>query len=201
MRIAIVSDIHEDFENLQKALNTINELNPDKIVCLGDIIGFESKYYEYENSRSAKKCVQFLQKESDIIVSGNHELVATKQIPHFSQQIGFPNDWYTMDFQKKEEKYKNDFFLYKDEAENDLGIDELKLLSELKSWEFLNNKDMCIMFSHFIYPDINGNRINFFNTKKGFLSHFEWMSTNDIDISFVGHAHIEGVGIAHKKGL
>ena len=57
-----------------------------------------------------------------------------------------------------------------------------------------------LLFSHFIYPDINGNLKVFSNSKYGFSSHFEWMEKLKVNISFVGHAHISGVGIVSKKG-
>ncbi|MBT8231999.1 MAG: YfcE family phosphodiesterase [Saprospiraceae bacterium] len=38
MKIAVISDIHENFHNLILALNIINEREVDQIICLGDLM-------------------------------------------------------------------------------------------------------------------------------------------------------------------
>ena len=45
MRIAIISDIHEDFAMLEKALAILKSVGYDMLVCLGDITGFAPEYY------------------------------------------------------------------------------------------------------------------------------------------------------------
>jgi predicted phosphodiesterase len=40
MRIAIISDIHSNLEALIRALEIIGQHSVDKIVCLGDIVGY-----------------------------------------------------------------------------------------------------------------------------------------------------------------
>lgn len=199
MRIAIISDIHEDFINLQKAFDYILKLNINKIACLGDIVGFEANHYKYEETRSAHKCIQLIRKYSDIIVTGNHELQATNGLPYFSQKIGFPENWYSISMKERKEVYGHKFFLYRDEAENDLNKTEIDIIKNLDSWKIVNSDSMCLLFSHFIYPDINGNLKYFSNNKDGFLKHFNWMEKLKVDISFVGHVHISGVGIVTKK--
>ena len=200
MRIAVISDIHEDIVNLQLALDQIFNFNIDEIICLGDIIGFESSYYKFDKIRSAQKCFQLLNKYSDIIVAGNHELHATDGLPHFRKKIGFPENWYSISMEKRKEIYGHKFFLYRDESENDLNKEEKEAIKKLNSWEVLELDNMKLLFSHFIYPDINGNLKVFSNSKDGFFKHFEWMKKLEINISFVGHAHISGVGIVTKKG-
>lgn len=38
MKIAIISDIHENYHNLQKALEKIKDTGAEQIICLGDLI-------------------------------------------------------------------------------------------------------------------------------------------------------------------
>lgn len=201
MLIAIISDIHEDIVNLQKTLDQLLKLNIDRIVCLGDVVGFDNNYYKYEKTRSAQKCIHLLKNYSDINVAGNHDLNASKCLPYFRKLIGFPDNWYTISMEEKERKYQQKFFLYKDEAKNDLSKQDKEFMKDFNSWEILDADTLPILFSHFIYPDINGNMTTFNNTKKGFSQHFEWMEKLKVNISFVGHAHINGVGIAKKKSL
>lgn len=37
MKIGIISDIHDQLDNLQKAINYFDGLNVEKIICLGDV--------------------------------------------------------------------------------------------------------------------------------------------------------------------
>jgi predicted phosphodiesterase len=201
MRIAIISDIHEDLISLQKSLDQILKLKIDKIVCLGDIIGFEKNYYKFDKSRSAQKCFQLINKYSDIIVAGNHELHATDSLPYFKQPIGFPENWYSISMEEKKEEYGHKFFLYRNEAENDLSSEEKEIIKGIKSWEILESNNKRLLFSHFVFPDINGNLKYFANNRDGYSKHFKWMKELNVNISFVGHTHINKVGIIREKGL
>ena len=40
MKIAVVSDIHGNIYALMKTLEDIDEQNVDKIICLGDLVGY-----------------------------------------------------------------------------------------------------------------------------------------------------------------
>ena len=40
MKIAVISDIHGNIYALMKALEDIDEQNVDKIICLGDLVGY-----------------------------------------------------------------------------------------------------------------------------------------------------------------
>lgn len=201
MRVAIISDIHEDLISLKLALESINKLNIDKIFCLGDVVGFENSYYKYEDTRAAKGCLELLVRNSVKIIAGNHEINAVEQMPYYYKEIFFPENWYSIPINEKVRKYDHLFFTYKNEAITDLGNKDLDLIKNLKSWEILNIKSGKVSFSHFIYPDINGNLTTFFNNKSGFSLHFNWMKKNGINISFVGHTHVDGVGIATDKNL
>ena len=201
MRIGIISDIHEDIIGLNKAIDSINNYDIDRIVCLGDIVGFEKGHYKYEKTRNAHECVQLIKHKANIVVAGNHDLLHAQRIPHFATSIGFPENWYDLTLEELKHKYEHIFFLYKDEEENNLDKKDKEFLQELNSWEVLNIDSLRMLFSHFIYPDINGNMKIFTTNKYGFLHHLKWMENNNVNISFAGHAHIEGVGIATRKGL
>ncbi len=64
MKIAIISDIHSNFEALKEVMNKISDLNIDKIICLGDVIGY---------GPSPNKCLELILQNTDTILMGNHE--------------------------------------------------------------------------------------------------------------------------------
>lgn len=64
MRIAIISDIHSNLEALQKAIEIIEQKGVDKVVCLGDIVGYGA---------NPKQCLELTRKISHHIIMGNHD--------------------------------------------------------------------------------------------------------------------------------
>ena len=69
---ADISDIHANYEALIKALSVIKKRNVDKIVCLGDIIGY---------GPNPNECLAIVKKELQIVIMGNHE-EAMKSVFH-----------------------------------------------------------------------------------------------------------------------
>ena len=64
MKIAIISDIHGNFEALKQVLFAIDKLKIKKIFCLGDIVGYYTQINE---------CCEELQKRNVLCVMGNHD--------------------------------------------------------------------------------------------------------------------------------
>ncbi len=67
MRYAIISDIHGNLEALTTALNYIEELEIDHIVCLGDIVGY---------GPNPNECVDLVRTKCLFTVKGNHDAAA-----------------------------------------------------------------------------------------------------------------------------
>jgi predicted phosphodiesterase len=67
MRIAVISDIHANLEALQAVLTRIEVLKADKIVCLGDIVGYNA---------DANECVDIIRTMKIRCVLGNHDACA-----------------------------------------------------------------------------------------------------------------------------
>jgi len=40
MKIAVISDVHANLEALEACLAKLDELKPDKLVCLGDMVDY-----------------------------------------------------------------------------------------------------------------------------------------------------------------
>ena len=49
MKLGVVSDIHEDADNLRKALNILLAHKIDYIICLGDITGYSLEQNEIKH--------------------------------------------------------------------------------------------------------------------------------------------------------
>ncbi len=67
MRFAIISDIHGNLAALQSVVERIKNENCDKVICLGDLVG----YGPHPN-----ECVEIVREIADIIIIGNHDHAA-----------------------------------------------------------------------------------------------------------------------------
>ena len=81
MKLAIITDIHEDVINLKTALKKIEKLNCDNIACLGDISGFSSPQYKHHRTRNASKCLKVIKENCIKILLGNHDIHAAQILP------------------------------------------------------------------------------------------------------------------------
>lgn len=63
-RIAVLSDVHDNLEAFQKALKLLDKKNVDKVMMLGDVLGYGA---------SPNECLALADKYADRIVLGNHE--------------------------------------------------------------------------------------------------------------------------------
>jgi predicted phosphodiesterase len=67
LRYAVISDIHANLEAFEAVLNKIEELDVDKIVCLGDLVGYNA---------NPNECVDILRKMKIPTICGNHDAMA-----------------------------------------------------------------------------------------------------------------------------
>ncbi len=71
MRLALVSDVHANLEALQATLADIAAQAADRVVCLGDIVGY--------NTRPAE-CIALIRDGKVSCVAGNHDLAVSGRI-------------------------------------------------------------------------------------------------------------------------
>ena len=112
MRIAIISDIHEDIVNLEKILKKIEGNGYDQLVCLGDISGFSTPYYTYHDTPNAHACLSLLREKNAMILPGNHDFHAAKRIPLESDIFDFTGNWYEMDFRERHQMAQDRIWLH-----------------------------------------------------------------------------------------
>ena len=71
MKLAIFSDVHANLEALEAALRQISGQSVDCILCLGDIVGYNSNPAE---------CIALLRQIGALCVAGNHDRAVCGQI-------------------------------------------------------------------------------------------------------------------------
>ena len=64
MRVALVADIHSNLHALEAVLARVKELKPDRVICLGDIVGYNA---------FPSECIAMTAEHCDQIVMGNHD--------------------------------------------------------------------------------------------------------------------------------
>src|SRR6185503_9156786 len=67
MRYAVISDVHSNLEALRAVLKMLRAIKVDRVVCLGDTVGFNA---------NPRECLEWLMNEGIQGVVGNHDLVA-----------------------------------------------------------------------------------------------------------------------------
>ena len=178
MKYEIVTDIHEDLEALTLVIRDIKNIRVNEIICLGDVIGYNSTYYKFtRNDFSANKCYEILRQNNAKILNGNHDIYHLSKI--LKKQFSKIVDKFPDFFNKINNEYS-----YNDQ---DVTLSErnLKIYDDVKFELVIND----IGFSHFLYP----NTFGWYQLPKNHLesvkSHFKRMILLSTKIWFIGHLH------------
>ncbi|GAB4368507.1 MAG: metallophosphoesterase family protein [Calditrichia bacterium] len=86
MKIAIISDIHANLAALRESLDYIKKEKVDKIVCLGDVVGYGPRPNE---------CVELVRKHCQVCLMGNHDhaVLGLTDTYHFNQYAREAVNW------------------------------------------------------------------------------------------------------------
>jgi len=194
MRLAVISDIHEDIINLERILKKIDSMGYDLLVCLGDISGFSVPHYNYLETRNASDCLSMLRDKQALIVPGNHDFHAARRIPEASDVFAYPEDWYRMDFREKEKLANGKVWLHeKDELDPLYSENDVLYLRTLPEYHVLETEHRKILLSHYIFPNLAGFGKGFYTHAKEFRSHFNFMRERNCPVSLTGHTHMKGI--------
>jgi predicted phosphodiesterase len=199
VKIALIADIHEDVVSLKKALKMIEREKCDQIVCLGDILGYPFKRAKYETTRNAGECIKIIKQNCSAVVPGNHDLFHAKRIPKNVSGFKFPANWYSLSPEDKTYVSDGKVWNYTDDLNVDLSEKELEFLMELPEFVLKNTSHKKVLYSHFVYPNFTGSVCSYHGDGKKIREHFSFLNQNDCQISFVGHMHIEGLGIYYES--
>ncbi|MDA3866400.1 MAG: metallophosphoesterase [Salinivirgaceae bacterium] len=184
MRLALISDIHEDIIQLQLALEKIRKLNCDEIVCLGDISGFSVPHYNYLDSRNARECLRLVRENCSFVIAGNHDLHVARRIPQ-QTSFNYPENWYKLDFHQRAELAMEQVWLYEHEELSALyNHQDVQYLSDLPEYTVRNYNERHILFAHFIYPNLTGSEQVFYFDAKDYVQHQEFMFDCEATLAF-----------------
>jgi predicted phosphodiesterase len=64
MRIALISDVHSNYEALTSVLSTGHDLGIDKYICLGDVVGYGA---------DPNPCCDLIRRMASVTIMGNHD--------------------------------------------------------------------------------------------------------------------------------
>ncbi|MDP8208503.1 MAG: metallophosphoesterase family protein [Candidatus Electryonea clarkiae] len=67
MIFAIISDIHGNLQALEKVLNDIESRKPDRVICLGDLVGYGA---------NPNEVIDRIRQCADVVLAGNHDHAA-----------------------------------------------------------------------------------------------------------------------------
>ena len=197
MKLAIITDIHEDITSLKEALRQIEKHQCDEIICLGDISGFSVPYYTYLNSRNAHECLALVRSTCKIVLLGNHDIHAARIIPKNCTFFDFPDNWYELNYHQRHVLGNDTLWLHE---ENDLNPlykdDDLDFLRSLPEYSVMIIPEVNVLFTHYVYPNISGLKKEFYTYRDEFRKHYDFMQQMECSISFTGHAHVKGFFVA-----
>ncbi len=197
MKIAVISDIHEDLISLKKAFKQIEIEKCDQIICLGDILGYPFLRAKYENTRNASECIRLIKNNCSLVLLGNHEMFHLKKIPKYHSGFVFPNNWYDLTAEEKRHISKNKVWNYADDYLVTLNEYDIEYLSALSEFSFQTVGSIKILFSHFIYPNFSGYVSNYIGNRIKLKEHFNYIKSNQCLYSICGHMHVEGIGLSY----
>jgi predicted phosphodiesterase len=194
MKLALISDIHEDVVNLTKALKLIEKAGCDEIACLGDIVGFSSPFYKYHNTRDANECIRLICENAKYTVAGNHDHYAIRKLPVNIPGFDLPDNWYELPFDQRLKISGRKLWLYEEnELSALLSEKSAQWLGELPEMLLITVNDIPLLLSHFLFPDFTGITTHFTTVKSEFQPHDDLMNQHQAHLSLFGHTHQAGL--------
>lgn len=170
MKQAILSDIHGNLEALTAVLSDVREQDVDRIVCLGDLVGY---------GPNPRECID-LAEQFDVCMLGNHDLAALFDPEGFSSGAERAIFWTRNQLESQDE----------DPVTARRRLDFLAHLPRIY-------RDNEIMFVHgsarsplneYVFPE------DVFNTRK-----MEKIFAVVDHVCFQGHTHVPGVFTEQAK--
>ena len=192
MKIGFISDIHEDFIRLKETVLAMERIGVDEIICLGDIVGYSVPFYGYLSSRNANGVVDLIRDYCSVVVVGNHDLFAVRQIPHNSN-FDYPAEWYSLEFTERKLLSRNKVFLYEDhELPSLLNMKNIEYIASLPEYKIHDCGDHKLLISHYAFPDVTGSCTVEINSPELVRAHLDTMQELGCQYGMSGNDHREG---------
>ena len=201
MRIAVISDIHSDFSSLENAFRKIWDKGCDMVACLGDIVGYSYHYSEWLDGRDPDACIEMVKEHCEYVICGNHDLNAALKLPKNYVELGMPGNWYEMDLNDRMKSTGSAFWMYDDEIEAPISEENAGYLRNLPEQLIIGDNKFRILMTHFVYPDLTGNKQAAPSGHSDFLEHISLIRKNRCRVGLAGHAHLEGHAQITKKAF
>jgi diadenosine tetraphosphatase ApaH/serine/threonine PP2A family protein phosphatase len=98
MRYLILSDIHSNLAALNACIDDAEDKEIDKIICLGDIVGYAAK---------PNQCIEILRKKNAICILGNHDAACINKIElnWFNSLARFCIEWTIKELKKENKEF------------------------------------------------------------------------------------------------
>ena len=199
MRIGIISDIHSDLPALDSALKILSARGYDKLVCLGDIVGYSYHYKENLEGRNSDACIKFIKQYCHKVIAGNHDMFWSMRLPDYLRKTKYPDNWYKLNLKERMNFSNNSIWLYDDEMDESILSDNIDFLSSLPETCVMDCGKFSILFTHFLYPDLTGSSKFFPDSIKHFRPHLKFMQSNNCLLGIAGHAHLQGYSVASRN--
>lgn len=199
MKIGIITDIHENTRLLEEALRMMSAHGCDEIACLGDMVGYDGRFYNYERERSASNCLRLIRSNCKWITLGNHDINAAGIFPSYSNGFSYPGNWYEIDPAQRKKISSGKVWCYEGEASNDLTEDDIQYLQGIPEFIITSFEGFSFLFTHYFAPDFTGSTTNYIERGFQLRQHWQTMSENRARFSFSGHSHSHFTGFAYHS--
>lgn len=199
MKIGIITDIHENVRILEETLKIAEEYKCDEMACLGDIVGFDTRFYDLSVKPCAKSCVGLIESNCRWVVAGNHDLYSVSRLPSWSNGFEFPENWFTIKADERKRLSEGRVWTYEYDSPNNLSEKETEYLKKLPEYIIPELGENPILFSHYIYPDFTGSTTIYVERNNQIKRHWGFMGSNSVRVSLIGHSHSIFAGFAYKN--
>lgn len=201
MKIGILTDIHENTEMLAEALRLAEANKCDELVCLGDIVGYDRRFYKYIRKRSAKECLGLIRTNCRYIVAGNHDLFAAERFPAYSNGFKYPEQWFSLTGEERKLLSEGKVWSYEYDDPVDLEEEDHAFLKSLPEYLTTSFNEVTILFSHYIYPDLTGSTTTYIERNHQLKDAWRFMDEQKSKYSFYGHSHGSFAGFAYRDSF
>lgn len=162
MRLAVFSDIHGNYELLDKTLKVIDGQSVDMTLCLGDILG---------KGPESLRCLRLIRDRNIKCLQGNWEMYINRGFERYDE------------FTNHHDFYEN--------LLAELTLEEKNWINNLPFEYVVKCNGYKLLFMHFPIEDINRQYPFYFLSTLRNGSIFEILKEYDYDLMVYGHAHVK----------
>ena len=193
MRIGIISDIHEDGTRLNQAITRLERQNCDQLVCLGDMAGFDKRFYGYETIRNLSYCLNLIRANCTHVIAGNHDFFVMKKIPEWNHVYDYPPDWYQLSSSERKKLSNGLVWNFEHDLPSIVHKNDLEWLHSLEEYFILEDNGLRILFTHSLFPDPAGMLTRKPVSHADYASHIGKLAEMECNFGISGHFHPGGI--------